>query len=359
MKVAAAAAAAGVPVLYYITPQVWAWGAGRLARLARDGHEGGGDSAVRGDAAPRHGIDATFVGHPLLDRVDELPDRATARRALGLAATTACSRSFRAAARRRSSGISTRSSATARELQRRDPVARGHRQRGAARARSIRRDVRSRWCGRRRSRFCAPPTPRSARAARRRSRPRSPAVRSPSRIERAALDVRRRQRLVKIPNIGLVNVVAGRAVAPEFVQDALQPTAVADALEPLLDRGSPERRDDDRGARTRFGRRSGQPGAAGRVATWRWRSPSVGRPRWPLTRLASRRRARGATDRAVGARRRAGSCALSDATWRIRVRNDERRARAPGGQAADHLHRSGTASCSRCCIIIAVRESRC
>src|SRR5579862_6385975 len=30
MKLAAAAKAAGVPVLYYIVPQVWAWGAGRL-----------------------------------------------------------------------------------------------------------------------------------------------------------------------------------------------------------------------------------------------------------------------------------------------------------------------------------------
>ena len=35
MKLAAEATAAGVPVLYYITPQVWAWGAGRLAKLAQ------------------------------------------------------------------------------------------------------------------------------------------------------------------------------------------------------------------------------------------------------------------------------------------------------------------------------------
>src|ERR1700693_6386071 len=34
MKVAAAAKRAGVPVLYYVTPQVWAWGAGRLPKLA-------------------------------------------------------------------------------------------------------------------------------------------------------------------------------------------------------------------------------------------------------------------------------------------------------------------------------------
>jgi lipid-A-disaccharide synthase len=49
------------------------------------------------------------------------------------------------------------------------------------------------------------------------------------------------RRLVKIPHIGLVNVVAGKQVAPEFVQHALVPTAVADVLEPLLDRASPQR----------------------------------------------------------------------------------------------------------------------
>ena len=35
MRVAAAAAAAGVPVLYYITPQVWAWRARRGSRRSR------------------------------------------------------------------------------------------------------------------------------------------------------------------------------------------------------------------------------------------------------------------------------------------------------------------------------------
>jgi lipid-A-disaccharide synthase len=49
------------------------------------------------------------------------------------------------------------------------------------------------------------------------------------------------RRLVRIPYIGLVNVVAGREVAPEFVQEALAPERVADALEPLLDPRSPRR----------------------------------------------------------------------------------------------------------------------
>ena len=50
------------------------------------------------------------------------------------------------------------------------------------------------------------------------------------------------RRLVKIPFIGLVNIVAGREVAREFVQDALQPMAMADALEPLLDPHSIQRK---------------------------------------------------------------------------------------------------------------------
>jgi len=53
MKVAAAAKTAGVPVLYYVTPQVWAWGAGRIPKLARLVNEGSGHSTLRGAVAPR------------------------------------------------------------------------------------------------------------------------------------------------------------------------------------------------------------------------------------------------------------------------------------------------------------------
>src|SRR5207245_7124850 len=35
LRAAAAAAEAGLPVLYYIAPQLWAWGRGRVKRLAR------------------------------------------------------------------------------------------------------------------------------------------------------------------------------------------------------------------------------------------------------------------------------------------------------------------------------------
>jgi lipid-A-disaccharide synthase len=74
------------------------------------------------------------------------------------------------------------------------------------------------------------------------------------------------RRLVRIPRIGLVNVVAGREVAPEFVQDALQPRAVADALEPLLDSANTHRASMV-GELARVRDSLGTPGAARRVAS--------------------------------------------------------------------------------------------
>jgi lipid-A-disaccharide synthase len=73
------------------------------------------------------------------------------------------------------------------------------------------------------------------------------------------------RRVLKIRHIGLVNVVAGREIVPEFVQGALQPSAVADALEPLLDPVASERARmlaDLREVRSALG----TPGASRRVA---------------------------------------------------------------------------------------------
>lgn len=48
--------------------------------------------------------------------------------------------------------------------------------------------------------------------------------------------------LVKIEHIGMVNIIAGKTICPEFIQQAAQPERIADALRPLL-MDSPERRD--------------------------------------------------------------------------------------------------------------------
>jgi lipid-A-disaccharide synthase len=72
------------------------------------------------------------------------------------------------------------------------------------------------------------------------------------------------RRVVKIPYIGLVNVVAGREVAREFVQGALRPQAVASELGRLLD--DVRYRETQRAALLEVRNELGTPGAAGRVA---------------------------------------------------------------------------------------------
>jgi lipid-A-disaccharide synthase len=73
------------------------------------------------------------------------------------------------------------------------------------------------------------------------------------------------KRLVRIPHIGLVNVVAGHEVSQEFVQDAFEPQRVADALLPLLETTDPSR-ERALSALASVREQLGTPGASGRVA---------------------------------------------------------------------------------------------
>lgn len=47
--------------------------------------------------------------------------------------------------------------------------------------------------------------------------------------------------LVKVPHLGMVNLIAGRTLCPEFIQDAATPKAMADAMMPII-QDSPARR---------------------------------------------------------------------------------------------------------------------
>jgi len=60
----------GVPVLYYIAPQTWASRESRLKKLRRYVDRVACILPFEQEYFKRHGIDATFVGHPLFD---ELP----------------------------------------------------------------------------------------------------------------------------------------------------------------------------------------------------------------------------------------------------------------------------------------------
>ena len=265
MKVAEAATSAGVPVLYYITPQVWAWGSDRLDRLARTVTKAAVILPFEEDLLRRHKIDATFVGHPLLDSARELPDRDAARATLGLGRGDRVLALFPGSREQEIERHLDAFVGAARELQRRDPALKvvvsvaPHVSVDAAR--------------------CPFPMVRSASLTVFRAADAALCKSGTTTLEAAVtgcpLVVAYRtspityfaaRRLVKIPNIGLVNVVAGHRIAPEFVQQALQPFAVADALMPLLDHASAGRR--DMVAALEAVRTSlGTPGAAERVAT--------------------------------------------------------------------------------------------
>jgi len=69
LRVARMAKAWGIPVLYYIAPQVWAWGASRIPKIAERVTRMAVILPFEVPIYQRFGLDVTFVGHPLLDRV--------------------------------------------------------------------------------------------------------------------------------------------------------------------------------------------------------------------------------------------------------------------------------------------------
>lgn len=84
LRLAEAAHAAKVPVLWYIAPQLWAWHPSRAARLARVVDRLAVILPFEPAFFEAAGIPSTYVGHPLLDR-EAPPTRPEARAALGLA----------------------------------------------------------------------------------------------------------------------------------------------------------------------------------------------------------------------------------------------------------------------------------
>lgn len=75
LPLAARAQAAGVPVMYYIAPQMWAWGAYRIHKLRNRCDRVAVIFPFEEKYFRNQGVDARWVGHPLADQVDaERPD---------------------------------------------------------------------------------------------------------------------------------------------------------------------------------------------------------------------------------------------------------------------------------------------
>ena len=261
LRAAAAAHTAGIPVLYYIAPQMWAWAPGRVRKLG----------VVRRLAVilpfeerffGAHGVPATFVGHPLKDRAPP-PERAAARRALGLDTTRPVLGLF--------------PGSRAQEVTRLWPDFRD----AAARVLAERPDVQVVAAATPRGRYPSPGAirmhvgdPLTVFAAADAGLCKSGTTTLEAALADVPMVIAYRLnplsfaiaiRMLQVPHVGLVNLIAEREVSPELLQGAVTPSALAQAVLPLLDPASEAARRQREGlALVRH--RLGPPGAADRVA---------------------------------------------------------------------------------------------
>jgi len=264
LRAARAARERGIPVLYYIAPQVWAWRARRAARLARDADHVAVILPFEAEIFRAAGADVTFVGHPLLDDVVEPSDRNAFIRGLGLDPDRPVLALFPGSRKQELERHLPVMQDAARRLRRERPWL----QVAAARAPSV---------SPRRFRDAGLPHTEEGRALLRHAR--AAVVKSGTSTLEAALEgtpfvtVYRThpftfflaRHLVRVERIALANLVAGEDAVPELIQGEANPERIAAEVGPLLDADSDRR---DRMVRTlgRIGDALGRPGAAERVA---------------------------------------------------------------------------------------------
>jgi lipid-A-disaccharide synthase len=85
LPLARIARARGIPVLYYISPQIWAWRKGRVNVIRKCVDHMAVILPFEKPLYDRAGVPATFVGHPLLDALGDTPAQPEARRMFQLA----------------------------------------------------------------------------------------------------------------------------------------------------------------------------------------------------------------------------------------------------------------------------------
>ena len=84
LSFAALAKRAGLRVVYYVSPQIWAWRQGRVKKIARRVDHMLTLFPFEAPFYADAGVEAIYVGHPLVDRVALLPSPQQAAAQLGL-----------------------------------------------------------------------------------------------------------------------------------------------------------------------------------------------------------------------------------------------------------------------------------
>ena len=265
LQVAAAAKAARILVLYYVTPQVWASRAGRIRDIAANVTKAAVIFQFEEELLRTHGVDAVFVGNPLLERSRELPSRAEARAALEIPAGRKLLSLFPGSRNQEIERNLGPFMEAARLVQVSDPSV--DVRMSAAPGVSID------------PRVTPFPVVRASSWTLLRAADVALCKSGTTTLEAAvagcpfvigyrasAIDYAIASRIATVRDIGMVNLIAGRRIVPEFVQDDLQPKPVAAELLALLDPASQKRATMLNGlAEVRA--KLGTPGASKRVAT--------------------------------------------------------------------------------------------
>ncbi len=78
------AKSAGVPILYYVSPQVWAWRAGRVKKIASLVNKIAVLFPFETDIYKNAGLPCEFVGHPIVETIDINQTKEELKKKLGL-----------------------------------------------------------------------------------------------------------------------------------------------------------------------------------------------------------------------------------------------------------------------------------
>ncbi len=239
MRLARAARSQGTPVLYYIAPQVWAWHRSRIRQLARLADRLAVILPFEEPIFREAGAQVRFVGHPLLDEQSEpaSPDRFRAELGLGDGPILAV---FPGSRRQEVAKHLELFSEAATRLR----SARPHIQAVIARSGAVPAELYSgadfphTMDGRALLAHAQAALVKSGTTTLEAALMGTPMVIA---YRTSALTFALAKRLVRVEHIGLVNLVAGRRLVPEFVQDEATAGALVEAVSPFLSE-SPARR---------------------------------------------------------------------------------------------------------------------
>ena len=258
----------GVPVVYYVSPQIWAWRPGRIKAIRRFADLVLVIFPFEEQLYQTQGIPVRFVGHPLVDLTKTAVSRQAFLRQCGLAPSAPCVALLPGSRPSEVAHILPVLVSAARLLQREMPDVQFLVARASDLGDELFADVR------RLDRTVVVEGDADAVLA---SADVAVTASGTATVQTALHDTpmvivyrvspisyQVLRRLVRVESIGMVNLIAGEKIAPELVQDAFTPDAVVRETLSLLT-------NQDRAARMRDGlarvrARLGAPGASGRAA---------------------------------------------------------------------------------------------